>query len=403
MDPEFREDAPQPRQGEEPPDDEPRKSKPPRRNLLATWTNFLVSLGLGESMLRVGTTVLSLMLVGAVIWMQQSFNQEALFDLRIRPALAAGPTPTAFVDPNLLPPPVQAGIPGVIRKAKPQTDIPSRPRQEIVKYTVQTGDTVFGIAEKFGLSPETILWGNYNILADDPHLLSQGQELNILPVNGILHEWMGGTSFDQWANFFGVTPADIIEYPGNHINLDTVGDYTNPNIPTGTSLIIPGGKRDLQTWFAPLDATRDSPTFASVMGQGACGIINGGAVGYGTFVWPANKHYLSGYDFHPPIHWGIDIAGNLGEPVFAADAGVIVYAGWNQYGFGNMIMIDHGTGFQTLYGHLSDIAVGCGQSVGQGQEIGAFGSTGRSSGPHLHFEIRTTTYFVNPWDYLPPP
>jgi murein DD-endopeptidase MepM/ murein hydrolase activator NlpD len=274
------------------------------------------------------------------------------------------------------------------------------------KYTVQTGDSVFGIAEKFGLKPQTILWGNYNILVDDPHSLSPGQELNILPVDGVYYEWLGSTSFEEWAKFFGVTAQDILEYPGNHLDMETIGDPANPNIQAGTWLIIPGGSRELVVWSAPLGVTRDNAASAQVMGPGACGAVSGGAVGYGTFIWPANKHYLSGYDYQPPIHWGIDIAGDLGEPVFAADAGVVVYAGLNKYGYGNMIMIDHGgnpTGFQTLYAHLSDIAVYCGQSVGQGDEIGAIGSTGKSSGPHLHFEIRTTTYFVNPWDYLPPP
>ena len=404
MEPEFREDAPQiPEEKPRPTEEQPTRAKPPRRNLLADGLNALLHLGLGESLVRVGTTVLSLVLIGAALWLLQIFNKQMPLELQTRPAFAAGPTPTAFVDPSLLPPPVAVSVLGVPRLAEPHTDIPTRPRQDIIKYTVVQGDTLFGIAEKFNLKPETILWGNYSVLADDPHLLSAGQELNILPVDGVYYQWLGGVAFDKWAQFFGVTAKDIIEYPGNHLDLNTIGDYTNPNIPSGTWLIIPGGKRELTSWSAPLGLTRDNPAIASEMGPGACGPISGGAVGYGTFVCPANKHYLSGYDYNPPIHYGIDIAGNLGEGVYAADAGVVVYAGWNNYGYGNMIMIDHGTGFQTLYGHLSEIYVSCGQSVGQGQSIGAIGSTGHSSGAHLHFEIRTTTYFVNPWDYLPPP
>ena len=101
-------------------------------------------------------------------------------------------------------------------------------------------------------------------------------------------------------------------------------------------------------------------------------------------------------------HRGIDLAGNEGEGVYATDAGVVVYSGWNNYGYGNMIMIDHGNGWQSLYAHLSGIYRGCGVSVGQGEGIGAIGSTGRSSGAHLHFELMAGTK-VNPWDYLPPP
>jgi len=141
-----------------------------------------------------------------------------------------------------------------------------------------------------------------------------------------------------------------------------------------------------------------------VLGAGACDPVSGGAVGFGTFVWPANKHYLSGFTYSPESnHWGIDVAGNGGEGAYATDAGVIVYAGWNDYGYGNMVMIDHGNGFQSLYAHLSEIYVGCGQSVGQGDAIGAIGSTGRSSGAHLHFEIMTATVKINPYDVLPAP
>ena len=162
-------------------------------------------------------------------------------------------------------------------------------------------------------------------------------------------------------------------------------------------------KKQFSSWGAPLGVTRENPANARMLGAGACGPVSGGAVGYGTYVYPANKHYLSGFDFSPESnHNGLDFAGNEGEGVYAADAGVIVYAGWNDYGYGNMIMVDHGNGFQSLYAHLNAFNVGCGQSVGQGEVIGAIGSTGRSSGPHLHFELMAGSK-VNPWSYLPPP
>jgi len=265
------------------------------------------------------------------------------------------------------------------------------------------GDTVFGIAEKFGLEPQTVLWANYNLLLDDPHSLKPGQELNILPVDGVYWEWLGGIPFGQWAKFYGVTAAEVIEYPGNELDRNAVGDYENANIPTGTWLIIPGGKREFVSWSAPLGVTRDNPASARVLGPGACDPVSGGAVGYGTYVYPTNKHYLSGFDFSEKTnHRGLDFAGNTGEAVYATDAGVIVYSGWNNYGYGNMIMIDHGNGFQSLYAHLSELYRGCGTSVGQGESIGAVGSTGRSSGSHLHFELMAGVK-VNPWDYLPPP
>ncbi|MCX6068556.1 MAG: M23 family metallopeptidase, partial [Chloroflexi bacterium] len=180
---------------------------------------------------------------------------------------------------------------------------------------------------------------------------------------------------------------------------------SNPNIKPGTWLIVPGGTRAYTSWSAPVGVTRTNPAIARVMGAGSCGKISDGAVGLGYFIWPANKHYLSGFDFSPDTnHRGIDIAGNTGEPIYSVDAGVIVYAGWNDWGYGNMIMVDHGNGWQSLYGHLNSIAVICGQSVDQGTVMGTIGSTGRSSGSHLHFELMHTLYSkVNPWSFLPPP
>jgi murein DD-endopeptidase MepM/ murein hydrolase activator NlpD len=374
------------------------------KGLLSRWTEALLQMGLGESMLRVGTSLLSLVVIMAVVWLMQLFFNQAR-EVQFNAAAAQGPTPTPVVAmEEVVPNVVDVDYEGIPRMAKPYTTIPSRPRQEIVKYTVQEGDTVFGIAEKYGLEPETILWGNYATLLDDPHALRAGQELNILPLNGTYYEWQDGDGLNGVASFFGVTPEDIINFPANHLDPATIGDYTRPSIPPGTMLIVPGGRREFVSWSAPLGVTREDPALARVLGPGACDPVSGGAVGFGNFVWPTNKHYLSGFDYSPKSnHWGIDIAGSEGEGVYATDAGVIVYAGWNNYGYGNMIMIDHGNGFQSLYGHLSAIYRFCGQSVGQGEGIGAIGSTGHSSGAHLHFEIMTATYKINPWDVLPPP
>jgi murein DD-endopeptidase MepM/ murein hydrolase activator NlpD len=97
----------------------------------------------------------------------------------------------------------------------------------------------------------------------------------------------------------------------------------------------------------------------------------------------------------------IDIAAGLGAPVYASDSGVVVTAGWNSSGYGNVIMIDHGTGYSSVYGHLSQINVSLCQGVTQGQLIGLAGSTGNSTGAHLHFEIRLNGGYVNPWSVLP--
>lgn len=123
--------------------------------------------------------------------------------------------------------------------------------------------------------------------------------------------------------------------------------------------------------------------------------------GSGYFVWPANNHYLSGYDYSW-WHQGLDISTQLGDPIYAVDGGVVIYAGWNTWGYGNAVIIDHGNGWHTLYAHLSQVNVACGQAVEQGAVIGQAGSTGHSTGPHLHFEMRYVGEGrVNPWLYLP--
>lgn len=379
-------------------------TKKKEKGWLARWTEALLQMGLGESMLRVGTSALSLIAIVAVIWLVQMFYAQAP-EAQVNVAAAQGPTPTpAVAMEEVASVSIEVDYEGIPRMAEPFTTIPSRPRQEITKYTVQEGDTIFGIAEKFGLEPQTILWGNYAILQDNPHALQPDQELNILPVNGTYYEWQDGDGLNGVSTFFGVTPEDIINFPGNNLNPESIGDLARPNIEPGTMLVVPGGRREFVSWSAPLGVTREDPALARVLGPGACDPIAGGAIGFGSFVWPTNKHFLSGFDYSPKSnHWGLDLAGSEGEGVYATDAGVVVYSGWNNYGYGNMVMIDHGNGFQSLYAHLSALYRFCGQSVGQGEGIGAIGSTGRSSGAHLHFEIMTATYKISPWDVLPPP
>ncbi|MGB7875953.1 MAG: peptidoglycan DD-metalloendopeptidase family protein, partial [Anaerolineales bacterium] len=350
MNDEFREDLPDSSGDVKETGEVPTTTEKKVLGWLARWTEALLQMGLGESMLRVGTSVLSLVVITAVIWLVQMFYSQAP-DAQVNAAAGQGSTPTPVVEiEEVAPVAMNVDYEGIPRMAQPFTTIPSRPRQEITTYTVQEGDTIFGISERFGLDPETILWGNYSILQDNPHALQPGQELNILPVNGTYYEWQDGDGLNGVATFFGVTPEDIINFPGNDLDATSIGDYTRPNIAPGSMLVVPGGSREFVSWSAPLGITREDPALARVLGPGACDPVAGGAVGFGNFVWPTNKHFLSGFDYSPKSnHWGIDLAGSEGEGVYATDAGVVVYAGWNNYGYGNMVMIDHGNGFQSLY------------------------------------------------------
>ena len=281
------------------------------------------------------------------------------------------------------------------------TVVPMRARKEILNYTVQQGDNLFSIAERFNLRPETVLWSNRYTLGDDPHFLYPGQELLISPVDGILHRWSAGEGLNGVAEYYQVSPDAIVNYPGNYLSAETLGDYSSPNIPPGTMLVVPGGVGKFTDWRTPR-ITREEPAKAVNVGPGACTESYDGVVGTLNFRWPVDSHTLSGYDFAPSAnHFGIDLGGEMGDPVRASDHGVIVYAGWNDWGYGNMVVVDHGSGWQSLYAHLAEVDVVCGQEVYAGDVIGSMGDTGAAEGVHLHFELRSDEYGrVNPWDFL---
>ena len=361
-------------------------------------------LNLKSPFLRIATAFITLALIAIVVLLLKSFFLSETTAPKAGNEIARA-VPTI---PVKLPFQATDGIveisytSGIPRLALLHTIIPDRPRQDIVQYTVVEGDTVFGIAAKFGLKPETILWGNYYTLLDNPAFLKPGQILNILPINGIYHRWNAGDGLNGVSKYFGVTPEEIINYPLNQLDIKTIGDFSNPNIKSGTMLVIPNGKRSFVTWSAPR-ITREDPGVARVLGPGFCGTVTDGPVGVEVFIWPTNNHILSGFDYSPETnHFGIDLDGETGDPIYAIDNGVVVYSGWNDWGYGYMVVLDHGNGWQSLYAHLSQINVGCGDWIYQGTVIGYMGSTGRSSGSHLHFEMMSdASGKVNPFYYLP--
>ncbi|MBT3391905.1 MAG: M23 family metallopeptidase [Chloroflexi bacterium] len=352
----------------------------------------------------VNITAVSLVLVAAMVgWDYYQAQQAAANPVPIA-APEAEPTPNVEIqtNPGVGLPPLSASLSpmgvGINRVATMDTVIPERPTVDVSTYLVEQGDSLFSIADKYQLKPETILWGNFETLEDNPHLVKAGQELNILPINGTYYQWLEGDTLGAVANFFKVDPQLIIEYPGNRFDI-TETTAESASIETGTWLIIPDGQRAIKDWGPPA-ITRSNPASAAFYGSGHCGSVYEGAIGTYTFVWPTGSHQISGYSYDPVVHAAIDIGGAEGNAIFAADNGVVVYSGWSDYGYGYLIVIDHGTGWQTAYAHLSAVGVSCGQSVFQGTVIGALGNTGNSSGAHLHFEMVFNGIKVNPLNYV---
>ena len=149
----------------------------------------------------------------------------------------------------------------------------------------------------------------------------------------------------------------------------------------------------------PVAAGNNAGVTAKIAGPGSC-TPEGGFFGTYSFVWPAPYYGdVSGNDYWSG-HQAVDAACFEGDSIFASDSGVVIYAGPISGGYGNLVAIDHQNGYLTLYAHLSGFNVACGQSVSQGQVIAFCGSTGNSTGAHLHFEVRQNGGFVNPWHVL---
>lgn len=271
-------------------------------------------------------------------------------------------------------------------------------RTDYITYTVVEGDTIFDIAERYGLMAETILWTNWYTLGEMPDAIYPGNEVLVPPDDGAMYMWYEGDGLNGVSGYFGVTPETIVNYPLNNLDPSTLGDWSLPNIAAGTMLFVPGGTRPNISW---IPARGEEISGNSYLGPGACSGILYGNIGTGAFTWPTTAHYLSGYDYTPPVHNGLDFDGDFGSPIYAADSGVVIYSGWSDRGYGNLIVLDHDGGWQTYYAHLlDDTLLPCGSNVVIGELIAYMGSTGNSTGPHLHFEMRLNGNPVNPWLYL---
>jgi hypothetical protein len=374
------------------------ESKPAAVNKIRSALQAFFS---NPTVLRVGLYAVAFIVVVLAVW---GIGMLIVNDTSASPEFTLTPSRTAVDYPESLATPIfsaDGGSGGLVRQPEIITTTSAKviTRYEPFTYTVEQGDNIFDIAKKFDLEPETVLWTNRYTLGDTPDGLSIGQELLIYPMDGAVHQWYEGDGLNGVSKYYGVTPEDIINYPANNLDPETIGDYANPNIEPGTMVFIPGGTRQVESWIT----AREDPVTGRVsyLGAGGCDVSVYSQSGTGTFTWPTTATWLSGYDYTPPTHNGLDFDGDFGSPIYAADSGVIVYSGWSDRGYGNIIVVDHDRGWLTFYAHLMDgTMLPCGTNVQKGELIASMGSTGNSTGPHLHFEMRLDGQPVNPWQFL---
>ena len=266
-------------------------------------------------------------------------------------------------------------LPGSADKAR---RLISKPEE----YVVQPGDTISVIAQNYGVSINTVLWAN-DMTARS--LLRVGQKLKILPVTGVIHKIKKGETIGAIAKKYGSDVEKILA--ANRVN-------SAEQIQIGEELVIPDGKPPAlpaPRLPQPLGNVRDifRPTSEAPPGRVADGI---------NLAWPTDQKRINQY-FRGSRHPGIDINGRLDNAIYAADAGIVTFSGWNKSGYGNMILIDHGNGVITRYAHNSKHFVKAGDQVAKGQTIAMIGSTGRSTGPHVHFEIYVGGVRRNPFEF----
>lgn len=255
---------------------------------------------------------------------------------------------------------------------------------EVIEHTVAEGETIASIAEQYNLQSDTVLWEN-GLSANSK--IRPGDRLRILPVDGIRHKVQKGETVYSLAKKYGLGDDEAAAQPLINFPFNTFADDETFALATGQYIYIPGGVKPEEKRTTPLIARQRFTT------------PDAGAVSAtGQFVWPAAGYISQNYSWY---HKAIDIASRGGGPILAADAGKVVVAGWvDNSGYGNRVVVDHGNGFVTLYAHMSVVRVSVGQSVNKGDVLGDMGSTGRSTGVHLHFEVRQGGGLLSPLTFL---
>jgi len=307
--------------------------------------------------------------------------------------------PTAAADEVaaalLTPVPQAVSWAAIPRGSEPFTIRPASGRTDVTLYTVQDGDTLDSIAAQFELKDMyTLIWSNK---ASKYSPLRTGAQLNILPVDGVYHEVTEPLSIADLAEMYGVDPYAIIDSAYNDALFGSVPETL---LPTGMWVIVPGGEAE-RALFLPGNPNAGSvASGGTISGSytlwGCTSNISGGSPPYSRPL--SNYKWVRGFD--PGGHTGVDLSARKGDNVYAAGGGTVAYAGWSDGGYGNVVVLAHGGSF-SIYGHLSSVNVRCGGQVGAGQVVGFVGSTGNSSGEHLHFEVRDADWnAMNPQNWV---
>ncbi len=265
----------------------------------------------------------------------------------------------------------------ILKQNIPTTDIGDRPRELVEYYIVEQGDTVSTIAERFGVSTNTILWENK---LGERDYIKPGDKLTVLPMSGLSHQVKKDDTISTLAKKYKVEEKEIIEY-----NKLASADAIKPN----QILIIPGGQAPEIAKPAPTSTVEryfsDTPPPPARVAASD------------KMLWPTISHKINQY--YTWRHHGLDIDGDYTSPIYAAESGSVTNVGWGS-GYGLHVIIDHGGGKKTLYAHLSKTFVNAGTRVSTGDTLGMMGSTGWSTGTHLHFEVIINGSKLNPLSYL---
>jgi LysM repeat protein len=254
-------------------------------------------------------------------------------------------------------------VSGALRVSTEEIDFPTTDTVSV--YEVKKGDTIQDVAKLFNVSVNTIMWAN-NLKSQ---VIAKGDTLVILPVTGIKHSVKKGDTIASIAKKYKADEQDIASYNG--LAADVI-------LSVGETVIVPDGELELALAPKPKMTKKSKPHLLNSYAFSApSGFLIRPLVG------GRKTQGLHG-------HNGVDIASSIGTPILAAADGQVILAKMGGYngGYGNMIIIAHDKSIQTVYGHLLGISVTQGQTVSQGQVIGALGNSGKSTGPHLHFEVR---------------